>query len=353
MNAARTRVGLACFSAAALVLGGAALSWACTPQAYITISPNSGAPGSSATVKGEHFANAPVQIRWGSASGPVIGDGDGPSFTEAVAIPNVEEGVYYVVAVVNDGGTTYTPSTTFEVISQSASGGEGGGEGGGGGGGGGNTSGSTSGGSGSASGGGSGSTSGSTSGGTGASGGSGGNTSSASGGGADSGGGSNNSGSASGGDAQSGGGGSTFGSTSGGRSAGGSATGTALRVAGSRGNGAVVLASGDVVFEGSLPAVNRTERDIVGSFGGGESSAPAGSRNSASAFELWSGLREGERGSLGGGIADALSDEPLFGFAETSDRRLAAGALLLALGLIGLFGGFLVAEVRRRRALSS
>lgn len=93
----RALAGTAVF---ALVLSGASLAWACTRQSSLTITPGFGKAGSQAQVAGKGFVpGEPVEIRWNSTGGPVIGRAVGPNFTVAVTIPaNATDGVYYVVA---------------------------------------------------------------------------------------------------------------------------------------------------------------------------------------------------------------------------------------------------------------
>lgn len=83
----------------AVVLASVSLAWACVPQASLTLSPTSGAAGSTVTAKGSGFtADQPVEIRWGSKTGPVLKTSTGPSFSVPITIPAVAPGVYYVSA---------------------------------------------------------------------------------------------------------------------------------------------------------------------------------------------------------------------------------------------------------------
>lgn len=110
----------ACFGAAALVLGGASLAWACTAQAGITGSAvegqSAGPAGSQTTISVSNFAPGPVEVRWNSADGSVLATGNGPDFKSTITIPQVAEGVYYVVAV----GRERQASMPFEVTSATA-----------------------------------------------------------------------------------------------------------------------------------------------------------------------------------------------------------------------------------------
>lgn len=105
----RALVGL---GIAALVLGGASMAWACTRSPAIYLSPTFGQAGSQTQVTGKSFLpGAPVEIRWNSTTGPVIGNATADqnySFSVAVVIPaKAPDGVAYIVAtspVSNDRG---------------------------------------------------------------------------------------------------------------------------------------------------------------------------------------------------------------------------------------------------------
>lgn len=94
------RRALAGMAVITFVLSGASLAWACTRQPSLTISPGFGKAGSQAQVTGKAFTpGEPVEIRWNSTGGPVIGRAVGSNFTVAVTIPaDASAGVYYVVA---------------------------------------------------------------------------------------------------------------------------------------------------------------------------------------------------------------------------------------------------------------
>lgn len=97
------RRALAGAGVVALVLGGASMAWACTRSPNIYLSPSFGAAGSQTQVNGGSFLpGEPVEIRWNSKDGPVIGHatpGANYSFSVAVVIPSkAPDGVYYIVA---------------------------------------------------------------------------------------------------------------------------------------------------------------------------------------------------------------------------------------------------------------
>lgn len=130
MGTHKRQVITAVVMVAGLLVGGATLAWACTAQATIQLSPRWGEPGSTVVVDGRSFVDGgPVSIRWDSPSGPQLATATGPSFSTAVTVPDVDAGVYYVVAVgyETDGETVAgQTSAAFEVT---GSGGDDGSEG--------------------------------------------------------------------------------------------------------------------------------------------------------------------------------------------------------------------------------
>ncbi len=90
---------VAALGVVALVVGGASLALACTRIPSVSVTPSFGRAGSQTTVVGRAFSTGePVQIRWNSTGGPVIGEALGPNFSVAVTIPEAPAGVYYIVA---------------------------------------------------------------------------------------------------------------------------------------------------------------------------------------------------------------------------------------------------------------
>lgn len=108
----------------AAVLVGAATSWACTRAAYVDpLSPGHGAPRTWVKVSGGSFNPTPVDIRWGSPTGSLLGRApNGGGFAVEVKIPDAAPGVYYVVAVQTDAaGITWKRAAPFEVTGTSGS----------------------------------------------------------------------------------------------------------------------------------------------------------------------------------------------------------------------------------------
>lgn len=116
-------MALAMTGTAAVVLGGAAVSWACTGQGSIMLSPAGGPAGTVVTVKGTGFGANSVDIRWGSASStaPLLGTAPSGNFAVDVKIPDARSGVYYVVAVPSapaEGTTERAPGSAAFTVTE-------------------------------------------------------------------------------------------------------------------------------------------------------------------------------------------------------------------------------------------
>lgn len=102
-----------------LAVVGALLILAAGPAAAapeLRLSPNSGPPGSTFLVTGTGFAPSEVVIRWRDEAGDELGRAVGPDFALEVTAPDgAPPDSYPVVAVVTDGGSASTLSTSFEV----------------------------------------------------------------------------------------------------------------------------------------------------------------------------------------------------------------------------------------------
>jgi len=101
-----SRTLLAALAVLAITVSGAALAWACTPGGNIDArgptGGNSGPQGSEMTVDARGFAtDAPVEVRWTNSEGQTLRPlttARGPEFTVSSTVPNLADGVYYVVA---------------------------------------------------------------------------------------------------------------------------------------------------------------------------------------------------------------------------------------------------------------
>lgn len=109
-----------------VMIGVAAVAWACTEAATVSLTPHSGPVGSTTTVAGKSFESGPVSVRWGNESGPELAAAQGPNFAVSISIPNdaVQGESYYVTAVQTSGnGVEWKKVAVFTVsTSQSASG---------------------------------------------------------------------------------------------------------------------------------------------------------------------------------------------------------------------------------------
>jgi hypothetical protein len=102
-----------------VVVAGTSLAWACVPQAnLVTLQPNaSGASGVEVTVEGVGLDPGPAEVRWNSADGLLLAQGEGPNLTVPITIPEASPGLYSVVVVSRQagGGIGNTSTAAFEV----------------------------------------------------------------------------------------------------------------------------------------------------------------------------------------------------------------------------------------------
>ena len=93
---------------AAIFVAFAGVSWACTPSRQIVLSPTFGPSEAqrTATVTGKGFVSGtPVEIRWNTVKGPVLGEATAPDFSVSINIPtDATPDIYYVVAVQRESG---------------------------------------------------------------------------------------------------------------------------------------------------------------------------------------------------------------------------------------------------------
>lgn len=104
---------------ATAMLGGASVAWACTPSAYIYVTPTSGEAGSQITVDGgEWVPGDGVQLRWDSPTGRLLGVGTGPNFSVAVTVPEgASSGTHLIVA---QGASDGFNRASFHVVTQAS-----------------------------------------------------------------------------------------------------------------------------------------------------------------------------------------------------------------------------------------
>lgn len=104
------------FALGAAFLMVASFAWACTPATTVHLSANSGPAGTLVNITGKTaFPDKPVEIRWNSTDGALLGTVQGASFAAALTVPaEASPGVYYLVA---DGRAR----DTFEVTGRATS----------------------------------------------------------------------------------------------------------------------------------------------------------------------------------------------------------------------------------------
>lgn len=109
------KVALAAFSTIAAVIGVAGMAWACTVNAGMALSSQTGPVGTETVVKAEGLAPGLAAIHWNSLSNStlaqVTADSTG-AFTAPVKVPPAAAGIYAVVVVDAKGDVTRSP---FEV----------------------------------------------------------------------------------------------------------------------------------------------------------------------------------------------------------------------------------------------
>ena len=115
----RSRLAIA-FGVVTMVLGGAAVAWACTAASNVSgVFPSSGPAGTAVTVTGEGYsAGGPVEIRWGSETGLELATATGPNFAATVTIPGARAGSYALVVI--DKTTGQTRSGFFTLTAPAA-----------------------------------------------------------------------------------------------------------------------------------------------------------------------------------------------------------------------------------------
>ena len=106
MNGRLRRLFAAGFSALAVVLGAAALAWACVPSSTLNVSPDRGPAGTTVTVSSSEFQqDGPVQILWDGNRQLGTTTAVNRSFSTTVATPSdASPGVHYITARSAAGG---------------------------------------------------------------------------------------------------------------------------------------------------------------------------------------------------------------------------------------------------------
>lgn len=119
-----SRSAVSGFSSGATALVVASVAWACTAVPSCAGNPDSGPAGTLITISCNGFeAQAPVEIRWNSPDGSVVGTATGSAFSVAISPPaDAVADVYYLVALQrgSDGAITAKASDTFELTTSAA-----------------------------------------------------------------------------------------------------------------------------------------------------------------------------------------------------------------------------------------
>lgn len=90
----------AVLAAISLMLIAGSASYACVPQPFVVIHPqSSGAVGSQVTVNGQLFENGRVEIRWNATDGPLLATAQSTDFAMPVTVPSAPPGLYTLIAV--------------------------------------------------------------------------------------------------------------------------------------------------------------------------------------------------------------------------------------------------------------
>lgn len=111
----RRKLATGVFAVLATGMGVTGIAWACTPQPLLTLQgPATGPATSSVSVKGQLVPAGPAEVRWNSATGPVVGSAvaENSVFATNVTIPKSAPGVYYLVLV---SGSEAIARAAFEV----------------------------------------------------------------------------------------------------------------------------------------------------------------------------------------------------------------------------------------------
>lgn len=129
MPVTRKRYAVSTVFAAVVVvatLTGAGAAWAAGacfgPQASLAAEPSSGTAGSNVLVRGDNFGG-PVDIYWNSRGGTRLATAATPNFAVEVKIPAAPPGVYYIVAVApaaTGSSVDQQASTSFTVVAPSS-----------------------------------------------------------------------------------------------------------------------------------------------------------------------------------------------------------------------------------------
>lgn len=99
----------------AFALASASVAWGCAsiqPKLTGTEGQTSSGPAASqVTITGKDFGAGPVEVRWNSKTGQLLGQAMGPNFSVSIKIPDAAVGVHHILA----SSTTARQTMPFEV----------------------------------------------------------------------------------------------------------------------------------------------------------------------------------------------------------------------------------------------
>jgi hypothetical protein len=81
----------------------------------VSVSPQSGSPGTEITVRGTGFPAAVIQIHWGTQDGPHLATTAGPEFAVSATVPDAPTNSHQIFAVIRTGNSVTTSSAPFQV----------------------------------------------------------------------------------------------------------------------------------------------------------------------------------------------------------------------------------------------
>lgn len=122
MSGSQRRLWVGIVAVIATAMSAAAVAWACTPTADMTAGPGSGAPGTQVTFTGTGFDRGIVELRMDSTTSAPLATVQGPSFSVTLTVPETSPGYHTFGAVGynSEGVAVGEASVPFEVTGASA-----------------------------------------------------------------------------------------------------------------------------------------------------------------------------------------------------------------------------------------
>lgn len=122
MSGLQRRLWMGIVAVIATAMSAAAVAWACTPTADMTAGPGSGPPGTQVTFTGTGFDKGIVELRMDSTTSAPLTTVQGPSFSVTLTVPETSPGYHTFGAVGynSEGVAVGEASVPFEVTGASA-----------------------------------------------------------------------------------------------------------------------------------------------------------------------------------------------------------------------------------------